>query len=95
MRGANALWHQDGNEKLHPWGFYVHGAIDGHSCLIVYFQCCSNKRATTVSNPFLRAVNIFGWPSHVRGDFGKENNDIERRMVVKWGELHRAYLRGR
>ncbi|KAJ6550743.1 hypothetical protein B0H10DRAFT_1648708, partial [Mycena sp. CBHHK59/15] len=30
VRGANALWHQDGNEKLRPWGFWVHGCIDGH-----------------------------------------------------------------
>ncbi|KAK0241038.1 hypothetical protein EDD85DRAFT_726852, partial [Armillaria nabsnona] len=24
----NALWHQDGNEKLHHWGFWVHGCVD-------------------------------------------------------------------
>ncbi|KAJ7717878.1 hypothetical protein B0H16DRAFT_1475862 [Mycena metata] len=23
VRGANALWHNDGNEKLRPWGFYI------------------------------------------------------------------------
>ncbi|KAJ6599541.1 hypothetical protein B0H10DRAFT_1959063 [Mycena sp. CBHHK59/15] len=31
VQGSNALWHMDGNEKLHPWGFYVHGCVDGHS----------------------------------------------------------------
>jgi len=95
VRGANALWHQDGNEKLRPWGFYVHGAIDGYSRLIVYLECCSNKRASTVSSLFMGAVNLFGWPSRVRGDFGKENNDIERRMITHWGETHQAYLRGK
>ncbi|KAK6988781.1 hypothetical protein R3P38DRAFT_2377518, partial [Favolaschia claudopus] len=30
VRGLNALWHMDGNEKLRPWGFYVHGCVDGH-----------------------------------------------------------------
>ncbi|KAJ7669798.1 hypothetical protein B0H17DRAFT_853500, partial [Mycena rosella] len=30
VRGANALWHNDGNEKLRSWGFWVHGCIDGH-----------------------------------------------------------------
>jgi hypothetical protein len=31
VRGANTLWHIDGNEKLQPWGFWVHGCINGHS----------------------------------------------------------------
>ncbi|PBK91229.1 hypothetical protein ARMGADRAFT_883414, partial [Armillaria gallica] len=30
VRGSNALWHQDGNEKLRHWGFWVHGCVDGH-----------------------------------------------------------------
>ncbi|KAF8992864.1 hypothetical protein BDZ89DRAFT_900677, partial [Hymenopellis radicata] len=30
VRGANALWHQDGHEKLKFWGFWVHGCVDGH-----------------------------------------------------------------
>ncbi|KAJ7301575.1 hypothetical protein DFH08DRAFT_613008, partial [Mycena albidolilacea] len=30
VRGANALWHFDGNEKLKLWGFYVHGCVDSH-----------------------------------------------------------------
>ncbi|KAJ7590176.1 hypothetical protein C8J56DRAFT_888353 [Mycena floridula] len=29
IRGSNALWHQDGNEKLRPWGFWVHGCVNG------------------------------------------------------------------
>ncbi|KAK6997242.1 Integrase catalytic domain-containing protein [Favolaschia claudopus] len=74
VRGANALWHMDGNEKLRPWGFY---------------------RSKTVEALFMHAVSIYGWPSRMRGDWGKENNGVERRMIVKWGELHRAYLRGR
>lgn len=95
VRGANALWHIDGNEKLRPWGFWVHGCIDGHSRLIIYLQCCSNKRAATVSKVFRDAVDIFGWPSRGRGDFGRENNEVERQMVAHWGAAHRAFLRGR
>ncbi|KAG9026602.1 hypothetical protein FS837_004565, partial [Tulasnella sp. UAMH 9824] len=95
VRGANALWHQDGNEKLRPWGFYVHGCIDGYSRLIIYLECCSNKRSATVEQLFLDGVSRWGWPSRVRGDFGKENNGIEQQMKTHWGEAHRAYLRGR
>ncbi|KAK6993144.1 hypothetical protein R3P38DRAFT_3425961 [Favolaschia claudopus] len=31
----------------------------------------------------------------MRGDFGTENNLVERLMILHWGILHRAYLRGR
>ncbi|KAK6981683.1 Integrase catalytic domain-containing protein [Favolaschia claudopus] len=74
VRGANALWHHDGNEKLRPWGFY---------------------RSATVEALWMEAVSKYGWPSRGRGDFGKENNGVERRMIAHWGVMHRAYLRGR
>ncbi|KAJ6612180.1 hypothetical protein B0H10DRAFT_2053277 [Mycena sp. CBHHK59/15] len=43
----------------------------------------------------MTAVGIFGWPSRGRGDFGKENNEMERLLIAHWGLAHRAYLRGR
>lgn len=95
VRGANALWHIDGNEKLVPWGFYVHGCVDGHSRLAIYLSCHADKKAATVSALFLDAVSRFGWPSRGRGDFGRENNDVERALIAHWGEGHRAFLRGR
>ena len=95
VRGANALWHHDGNEKLKPWGFYVHGCIDGFSRLIIYLVCAHNKRARTVAAAFRRGVRFYGWPSRIRGDFGTENNQVERLMKEHWGEAHNAYLRGR
>ena len=85
----------DGNEKLRPWGFYVHGCIDGYSRLIIYLTCCSNKRAATVRRLYHRAVQEYGWPSRTRGDYGTENNDVERMMKAHWGEAHNAFLRGR
>jgi hypothetical protein len=85
----------DGNEKLKPWGFYIHGCVDGHSRLNIYFVCTHTKRASVVLSCFLDAVERLGWPSRVRGDFGKENNGVESLMIEKWGEEHRAYLRGR
>ncbi len=93
VRGSNALWHQDGNEKLRHWGFWVHGCVDGHSRLIIYLECCSNKRSQTVLDCFRRAIAIFGWPSRIRGDLGTENNGIEILMIEHWGAAHRAYLR--
>ncbi|KAK7012462.1 hypothetical protein R3P38DRAFT_2550252 [Favolaschia claudopus] len=46
----------------------------------------------TVAQLFEAAVAIFGWPSRMRGDFGTENNLVERLMILHWGILHRAYL---
>ncbi|KAJ3515573.1 hypothetical protein NMY22_g14424 [Coprinellus aureogranulatus] len=95
VRGANSLYHQDGNEKLKPWGFYVHGCVDGYSRMVIYLVCSNNKRSKTVGSLFENAVAQYGWPSRVRGDFGTENNEIERMMIRKWGSQHRPYLRGR
>ncbi|KAK7016624.1 hypothetical protein R3P38DRAFT_3567192 [Favolaschia claudopus] len=83
----------DGNEKLRPWGFYVHGCVDGHSRLIVYLVCCNNKRSATVEALWMAAVAKFGWPSRGRGDFGKENNGVERRMIQHWGDEERITRR--
>lgn len=86
----------DGNEKLKPWGFYIHGCVDGHSRLIIYLFCSNNKRARTVRYVFMKyGVLIYGWPSRTRADFGTENNEVERLMIEHWGEDHHPYLRGR
>ena len=34
--GPNFLWHVDGNDKLKPFGFAIHGAIDGYSRKILW-----------------------------------------------------------
>jgi len=92
VRGANALWHHDGNEKLQPWGFFVHGCIDGYSRRICYLECTPDKEAATVRRFFLQAVDKLGWPSRVRGDHGTENNAVEQEMIQKRGINHQPYL---
>lgn len=96
VRGAQALWHMDGNEKLHRWGFYVHGCVDGHTRYIVYLECRSNKSASTVAKIFVDGVRRMRCPpSRVRGDYGTENNGVEKIMIDFWGEEHKAFIRGR
>lgn len=95
VRCANALWHQDGNEKVRPWGFYVHGCVDGYSRRVIYLVVSSNKKERTVTKIFVSATREFGTPSRVRGDYGTENNRIERYMESARGPNHRAYLRGK
>ena len=42
--GPNYAWHIDGYDKLKPWGFPIHGAIDGFSCKILWFNVtCSDN----------------------------------------------------
>lgn len=81
VRGANALWHHDGNEKLRPWGFWVHGCIDGYSRLIVYLAVCSNKRMATVAELFKGAVVRLGWPSRIRGDLGRRTTRLNGSLL--------------
>ena len=54
----------------------VHGGIDGYSRLIVYLQCSTNNRASTVASLFFSAVHTFGLPSRVWSDKGGENVDV-------------------
>lgn len=95
VRCANSLWHQDGNEKLRPWGFYIHGCVDGFPRRVMYLAATSNKREATVTKLFIETTKRAGIPSHVRGDYGTENNGIECFMESVRGLHHRAYQRGK
>ena len=46
----------DSHHKLICWRIVTHGGIDGYSRLIVYLQCATNNKATTVYEQFLKAV---------------------------------------
>lgn len=86
----------DANEKLKPWGIWVHGCIDGDSRYVVYLEARSNKTSATVTRIFKEGiVHMDSAPSRVRGDYGTENNGVEEFMINFRGEHHRAYLRGR
>ena len=36
--GPNYAWHVDGYDKLKPWGFPIHGCIDGFSRRIMWLE---------------------------------------------------------
>ena len=67
----NSLWHIDGHHSLIQWGFVIHGAIDGHSRLIVYLRCVTNNKRETVLELFDTAINQYGVPSRLRSNKGK------------------------
>lgn len=95
VHGPNFLWHIDSNHKLISQRFVIHGCIDGFSRLVIYLQCCTNKRADTVLHYFQCGVQQFGLPSRVRGDHGVENVDVARFMVENRGTNRGSFIAGR
>lgn len=85
----NSVWHVDGHHKLNPYGFVIHGGIDGYSRRIVFMGVSNNNRADTVTKLFDEAVQNNGWPSRVRVDYGKENLGIKERMERVMGVTNR------
>ena len=69
------MWHMDGNDKLKPYGFSIHGCIDGYSRKLLWLEVSStNKDPSVVLHHYLNAIkhsNIV--PSILRCDRGTEN----------------------
>lgn len=86
----NNMWHIDGHHKLGPYGFVIHGAIDGFSRRIMFLGVSDNNRASTVTRLFNAAVEEHGWPSRVRVDRGGENLGVKARMEEVLGEYTQA-----
>lgn len=90
----NALWHIDGNMSLVRWGFVIHGGIDGFNRVVTYLQYSSNNRASTVLRHFINAASVYGCPSRVRSDRGRENIDVAVIMVLIRGVGRSSHIIG-
>ncbi|XP_078495651.1 uncharacterized protein LOC144751196 [Ciona intestinalis] len=73
--GPNHCWHIDGYDKLKPYGFAIHGCIDGWSRKIMWLAVLrSNNNPFVVAHLFLKTVmSVEGYPRKVRSDCGTEN----------------------
>ena len=76
--GPNYIWHIDGYDKLKPYGFCIHGAIDGYSRRIMWLEVGrSNNNPRLVASYFLDCVKeLGGTPRIIRGDQGTENVNV-------------------
>lgn len=73
--GPNYAWHCDGYDKLKPFGFPIHGCIDGWSRKILWLYVTrSNNQPNNIATYYLDAVEEFGGcPVDLVTDLGTEN----------------------
>ena len=73
--GPNHCWHIDGYDKLKPYGFPIHGCIDGYSRKILWLCVVhSNNDPSVIARLFLECINTYGGcPLRIRSDCGSEN----------------------
>ncbi|XP_074110011.1 uncharacterized protein LOC141534518 [Cotesia typhae] len=77
--GPNFLWHIDGYDKLKPFGFAIHGCLDGFSRKIIWLEVAtSNNKPEIIAHYFLKAVQKLKLlPTLIRSDCGTENCIVE------------------
>ena len=73
--GPNNAWHIDGHDKLKPFGFAIHGAIDGYSRKILWLRVLRlNSSSSIIRNIYLDCVKeLQGCPIKLITDLGTEN----------------------
>ena len=73
--GPNDCWHMDGYDKLKPFGFPIHGCIDGFSRKLIWLNFVpSNNDPFVIARLYLnQVINLGGCPKRVRSDRGSEN----------------------
>ena len=78
--GPNFCWHVDGYDKLKPYGFAIHGCIDGFSRKVLWLHVSNtNNNPKVTALYFVRAVLRYKTqPMLVRCDRGSENVHIEK-----------------
>ena len=62
--------------------------------MVTFLKCFNNNRADTALACFRAAVQTYGIPSRIRCDFGVENIDIARFMLVTRGVGRNSVLCG-
>ncbi len=74
-KGPNYLWHMDGYDKLKPFGFCIHGCVDGFSRRIMWLEVSSTSNdPAVVSQYYVDCIKqLGGVPRVVRADCGTEN----------------------
>ena len=76
--GPNFVWHNDGHDKLKPYGFSIHGGVDGFSRRVLWLEVStSNKMPEIIAKYYLDAVKRNGLPVNVKGDDDTEHSLVQ------------------
>ena len=76
--GSNFVWHNDSHYKLKPYGFSIHGGIDGFSRCVLWLEVStSNKMPEIIAKYYLDAVKRNGLPVNVKVDDGTEHSVVQ------------------
>ncbi|KAK6183678.1 hypothetical protein SNE40_011108 [Patella caerulea] len=78
-KGANAVWHVDGYDKIKPFGFCIHGCVDGFSRRIIWLRVGkTNNNPKVIARYYLEAVQqLEVVPAKIRCDLGTENSILK------------------
>ena len=89
--GPNATWHMDGFDKLKPYGFPIHGCVDGFSRRILWLPVTrSNNNPVVSASYYLETVSALKLcPTLLQTDCGTENNIT---AAIKLGILVRINM---
>ena len=76
--GPDFVWHIDGYDKLKPYGFAIHGGIDGFSRKVLWLRVgATNNNPKVVAKYFLQtSLELQTIPCILRCDKGTENVHI-------------------
>ena len=77
--GPHHCWHIDGYDKLKPYGFGIHGCIDGFSRSIIWLNVYhTNNDPSVIAGYYVTALDdLKGCPMIVRADPGTENTIVK------------------
>ena len=100
--GPNFVWHIDGYDKLKPFGFAIHGAIDGYSRRILWVELgISNNNPKVILKYFVDTIKkLKTIPCIIRSDRGTENihvQDLQQTLRAHDGDefCNKAFLYGK
>ncbi|XP_046569874.1 uncharacterized protein LOC124278183 [Haliotis rubra] len=85
--GPNFLIHLDGYDKLKPYGFAIHGCMDGYSRRILWLRVSNtNNDPGVIASYFLDYLKeIQGVPRCIKMDEGTENGVVENiQKAFRW-----------
>ena len=76
--GPNFTCHADGYDKLKPFGFAVHGCVDGYSRRVLWLKVShTNNNPSVIASYFLEtATSLCVCPALLRTDCGTENGSM-------------------